>query len=297
MAQARNRHSIYQLPRRPTFVALPKSPFRIVRVAGDHLDRVTYGYKALCQAGRVRGVTRRLRAVVKAEDCNTKLLSIHACKTRGKYGRTKTGGGTMTNRIKGAPPIPRVVDLSEAPGERQSWNRPALVVYFWAAVELLFVTNPWQVSSGLRVLALRAFGADIGQGVVFRPRTRVKFPWKLKVGDRSWIGEGVWIHNQDQVTIGHDAVVSQETLITTGSHAHRTDMALITRPVHIDEGVWITARCVITGGVRIGRSALVKPMTVVSTDVQPGVIFGSAPPQDLGPRFPGASGKDEKRIS
>jgi len=166
-----------------------------------------------------------------------------------------------------------VIDLSKAPGERASWDRPAWQVYLWAVVELLLVTNPWQISSRVRVKALRAFGAEIGEGVVFRPRTRVRFPWKLHVGDRSWIGEGVWFHNQDHVYVGHDAVVSQECFITTGSHAHRTDMALITRPVTIGDGAWVTSRCVVTGGSTVGRSAVVAPLTVVSQDVPENVVL------------------------
>jgi len=179
----------------------------------------------------------------------------------------------------------RVIDLSRAPGEGFCWGRPRAVVYAWAVFELLFVTNPWQISSKLRVFVLRRFGAEIGEGVIYRPRTRVKFPWKLTVGDRCWIGEGVWIHNQDRVTIGHDTVLSQETMVTTGSHAHRRDMALITSPVEIGNGVWITTRCLVTGGVDIGDAALIKPMTVVSTNVPANAVVGSCAAVIQGERF------------
>ncbi|WP_298582740.1 acetyltransferase [uncultured Kocuria sp.] len=178
-----------------------------------------------------------------------------------------------------------VIDLSQAPGEGEAWNRPKWMIYLWSATELVLVTNPWQISSGLRTKALRAFGAKIGDGVIIRPRTRIKFPWNLEVGDRSWIGEGVWIHNQDQVTIGHDAVVSQETFITTGSHAHRKDMGLITRPVTIEDGAWVTSRCVVTGGVTVGRSALVQPLTLVNRDVGPNVVLGPPKADTKGRRF------------
>nr|WP_082697006.1 acetyltransferase [Kocuria polaris] len=185
-----------------------------------------------------------------------------------------------------------VIDLSKAPGSRETWDRPTWVVYLWSAAELVFVTNPWQISSSLRARVLRMFGARIGEGVLIRPRTRVRFPWKLSIGDRAWIGEGVWIHNQDQVTIGDDAVVSQDTFITTGSHAHRTDMGLITSPVIIDNGAWITSRCVVTGGVTVGRSALVQPLTRVSVDVPANAIFGAESPTVKGERFRTSNSKN-----
>lgn len=178
-----------------------------------------------------------------------------------------------------------VINLSQAPGERAAWDRPVWQVYLWAICELLFVTNPWQISSGIRVRVLRAFGARIGADVVFRPRTRVKFPWKLSIGDRSWIGEGVWFHNQAEIVVGHDAVVSQETFLTTGSHAHRRDMGLITRPIFIEDGVWITSRCVVLGGSRVRRAALVRPMSLVAgEDIPAGEIWGGNPLRKVGNR-------------
>jgi putative colanic acid biosynthesis acetyltransferase WcaF len=187
----------------------------------------------------------------------------------------------------------RVINLAEAPGKREAWSKPKGYVYLWAVVELMLVTNPWQVSSTIRVKALRAFGARIGDNVVFRPRTRVKFPWLLDIGDRSWIGEGAWIHNQDAVSIGNDVVVSQETLITTGSHAYRRDMALLTRPVIIEDGAWVTSRCIVTGGSRIGRSATIRPMTVVSGEIPEGVIYGTKTAEVIEYRFKEADGKND----
>lgn len=182
----------------------------------------------------------------------------------------------MSSDEEARSPVARVINLAEAPGERQAWGRPALVVYAWAAVELLIVHNPWQVSSALRVVVLRAFGAEVGEDVLIRPRTRFKFPWKLSIGDRSWIGEGAWIHNQDQVTIGSDVVVSQEVFITTGSHAVAADMALITRPVRIEDGAWLATRSMVLGGTVVGRSVVVAPNTVVppNTNIEEESVIG-----------------------
>lgn len=185
-----------------------------------------------------------------------------------------------------------IVDLSKAPGERMAWDKPRTVVYLWAIVELLLVTNPLQISSSVRIQALRLFGADIGAKVIFRPRTRVKFPWKLHVGDRSWIGEGVWFHNQDHIYIGHDVSISQETFLTTGSHG-RVDMALKTTPIVIDAGVWVTARCVVLGGSKIGTSALVRPLSVVRGVVPPNAVVEGVPAKVVGNRYPVTPEKDK----
>jgi putative colanic acid biosynthesis acetyltransferase WcaF len=174
---------------------------------------------------------------------------------------------------------------SGSPGEHEAWDRPKWMVYLWAIVELLFIFNPWQISSSLRIRMLRLFGAEIGSGVIFRPRTRVKFPWKLHIDSDCWIGEGVWFHNQNDIFVGHDVSISQESFLTTGSHAHRIDMALLTRPIRIEPGVWITSRCTILGGAQIGRSALVTPGTVVAGTVPPNTIVGSGSIQVIGKRF------------
>lgn len=187
-----------------------------------------------------------------------------------------------------------VIDLSKAPGARTAWGRPAWQVLLWGLVERLLVTNALQISSRLRVEVLRRFGATIGEGVILRPGLRVRFPWKLTIGDRSWIGEDVWLHNQDELVIGHDVVVSQGSFVTTGSHAHRRDMALITSPVTIEPGAWVTARCVVTGGVTIGRSALVAPNSVVQRDVPANAIVGNGPLQRLGDRFVDSSASTQE---
>lgn len=178
-----------------------------------------------------------------------------------------------------------VIDLSKAPGAGEEWGKPKWIVFVWAATEQLVLYNPWQISSKLRIRVLRLFGADIGREVIIRPRTRIRFPWNVRIGDRTWIGDGVWIHNRNKVEIGHDAVISQGTFVTTGSHAYRHDMGVTTKPVTIREGVWVTSQCVITGGVTIGRSAVIQPLTRVTEDVPTNAIYGSPAPTVIGTRF------------
>ncbi len=183
-----------------------------------------------------------------------------------------------------------VIDLSKAPGASEALHKPKWLTYSWSLMELVFVSNRLQISSRLRAWALRRYGATIGHGVVLRPRLRVKSPWNLEIGDRCWIGDGVWFHNRDRITVGSDVSISQETYLTTGAHAFRTDMALITNPIVIEDGVWLTSRCVVLGGAHIGRSAVISPLTVVRGDIPENAVVAAPAAVVVGQRFESVDG-------
>lgn len=169
------------------------------------------------------------------------------------------------------------INLAQAGNGSFTPGRPKWLIGVWLLVEWALVSNPLQISSRVRIGALRAFGAIIGDGVIMRQRIRVKFPWRLTIGDRSWIGEGVWIHNQGDLRIGADTVISQESFLTTGSHDVHATMDLIVRPVVIGDGVWVTSRCMVLSGVTIGDNAVVLPGSVVDRSLDPQKVYGGVP--------------------
>ncbi|GAA1273108.1 hypothetical protein GCM10009609_40240 [Pseudonocardia aurantiaca] len=93
------------------------------------------------------------------------------------------------------------------------------------------------------------------------------------------------MHNRAPLSIGSDVVVSQEVLITTGSHAFRTDMATTSAPITVHDGAWLTSRAVILAGSVIETSALVLPNTVVHGVVPAGSMFGIPTGNVVGKRF------------
>ena len=124
----------------------------------------------------------------------------------------------------------------------------------------------------------------------------MKFPWKLHVGSHSWIGEGVWFHNQDHIFISNDVVISQEAFLTTGSHRVRGDMGLVTKPIKVEAGAWITSRCIVLGGSQIGSSAIITPNSVVKAMqvVDSGAVFGQPDAVVLGSRYKRVTDNVEK---
>lgn len=120
---------------------------------------------------------------------------------------------------------------------------------------LLF--SSWLPGSAWRRSLLAAFGARIGRGVVLKPGLRVKFPWRLSIGDHAWIGEDVWIDNLAEVTIGAHACLSQGAYLCTGSHDWGKEaFDLITRAITIGDHAWLGARASLAPGSVLGEGAV-----------------------------------------
>ncbi|OBA86171.1 acetyltransferase [Mycobacteriaceae bacterium 1482268.1] len=142
----------------------------------------------------------------------------------------------------------------------------------WYAISDLLVTR-WWCPARLRTLVLRAFGAQIGKGTLIRHRVRLHWPWKLAVGTNSWIGEGTWILNLEQVTIGDDVCISQDVLLCTGSHDRRSPtFEFDNAPICVGDGAWIATRATVLRGVVIGDDAVVGATALVTSDVPAGAL-------------------------
>lgn len=136
----------------------------------------------------------------------------------------------------------------------------------------------WIPSSSLRVSLLRLFGARIGRGVVIKPSVSVKYPWHLSVGDQCWIGERAWIDNLTSVSIESNVCISQGAYLCTGNHDW-SDPAFGLRiaPIHLSEGSWAGARCILAPGVRLGRCAVASAGAVITGDVPDFAIYAGNP--------------------
>ncbi|MFM0629085.1 DapH/DapD/GlmU-related protein [Paraburkholderia xenovorans] len=179
----------------------------------------------------------------------------------------------------------RVIDLSQAGKGNYQARRGALIELIWFVLEACVINNKLLPFSGVRVALLRLFGAKIGTGCRFVHPVRVKAPWNLKVGDNCWFGVDVWIYNQTLIRIGSNVCISQGTFLTAGSHDMSTTMDLHVAPIIIEDGVWITSKCVVQMGVTIGRSAVVTPLSVVHRSLEAEGVYGGNPCRFIRNRF------------
>lgn len=124
--------------------------------------------------------------------------------------------------------------------------------------------STWLLSSSLRVRLLRAFGARIGQRVVFKPGVRVKYPWHLEVGDDCWIGEDAWIDNLTTVRLGNNVCVSQGAYFCTGNHDWSDPrFGLRIEAILLGEGAWAGAKSLLTPGTVLGDYAVAAAGSVI----------------------------------
>jgi putative colanic acid biosynthesis acetyltransferase WcaF len=148
----------------------------------------------------------------------------------------------------------------------------------WYFINILFFKNAFNISSGSKIFLLKMFGATLGRGVVIKPAVNIKYPWKLNVGNNSWIGEEVWIDNLSNVIIGANVTISQGALILTGSHDHTKEtFDFISFPVTLEDGVWIGAKAVVFGGVTCRSHSILGINSVAEQDMKAYVIYKGNP--------------------
>lgn len=132
--------------------------------------------------------------------------------------------------------------------------------------------------SVLKVWTLRRFGAEIGQGVRIKPGVKIKFPWRLTLGDWVWLGEAAWIDNVAPVAIADHVCISQGVYLCTGNHNWSDpSFALITAPIHIESRCWVGAKAVVGPGVTLGQGAVLCLGSVASRSLDPMMIYAGNP--------------------
>ena len=154
--------------------------------------------------------------------------------------------------------------------------------FIWYFVNAVFFKSSFFPFYSLKRAILKLFGADVGVDVIIKPNVNIKYPWKLKVGDYVWIGEGVWIDNLDFVSIGSHSCISQGALLLCGNHDYsKSSFDLMVKPIVLEEGVWIGAKSVVCPGVIIGSHGILCAGSVLSNDVKAYEIYRGNPAEKI----------------
>lgn len=98
----------------------------------------------------------------------------------------------------------------------------------------------------------------------------------LILGKGSFINSHCKIRCNDRIEIGDNCTISHDFTVMD-SDFHRLDGDNHTKPVRIEDHVWIGTRVTVLSGVTIGKGAVVAAGAVVTKDVPPGCLAGGVP--------------------
>lgn len=172
-------------------------------------------------------------------------------------------------------------------------GRPAFYVQLWWIVQALIVKPLPQICYPIRRALLRAFGAKIGKGVLIRPGVEVTFPWKLVIGDHSWIGNDVTLYSLGPISIGANTVISQKSYVCGADHDYgHVTFPIRERPIRIGDQVWIGGDVWVGPGVTIADGVVVGARSNVINDLPEAMVCVGSPCRPL--RHRGSASRDAR---
>lgn len=169
-------------------------------------------------------------------------------------------------------------------------GKSGIIVQLWWIVEALFFNPSPQILYGWRRFLLRLFGAKVGKGVVIRPSVKTTYPWKVSIGDYSWIGDNVVLYSLGEINIGSNAVISQKSYLCTGSHDfEKTTFDIFAKVITVEDEAWIASDVFVGPGVTIGKGAVVGARSSVFKSVEGGYVYAGNPLRRIKRRIDGSS--------
>jgi len=155
---------------------------------------------------------------------------------------------------------------------------PRWKIFLWSLFNYFILDSalPWPQSFKRRLLIM--FGAKVGKGLIIKIKVRIKYPWRLIIGDNCWIGEDVWIDNLENVAIANNVCLSQGALLLTGNHDYRqSNFAYRLAKIILEDGVWIGARGIVCAGVVCKSHSVLTVNSVATKQMEAWGIYSGNP--------------------
>jgi putative colanic acid biosynthesis acetyltransferase WcaF len=149
----------------------------------------------------------------------------------------------------------------------------------WNIVWTVFARPiPRSMFNSWKLFLLRCFGAKVHKTAVVYSGAKIYAPWNLEMGAYSCIASGVDCYNANKITIGAHSTISQKVSLYTASHDINTsNFKWFSKPIVIENQVWVAAESFVMAGVKIGEGAVVGARAAVFKDVEPWTVVGGNP--------------------
>jgi putative colanic acid biosynthesis acetyltransferase WcaF len=157
-------------------------------------------------------------------------------------------------------------------------KKSKLTLGLWLVLGAVFIQSKFPFPIFFKKMILKLFGAKIGSNFIIKTGVIIKYPWKLHLGDNVWIGENVWIDNLDDITIHSNVCISQGALLLTGNHDYKkSDFALVTGKIIIEDGVWIGAKSVVCPNIICKKNSILTVGSILQMNTMENGIYQGNP--------------------
>lgn len=157
-------------------------------------------------------------------------------------------------------------------------GRSGLIVQLWWMVDFFFFKLSPQIMYGWRRFLLRLFGAKIGKNVIIRPSATITYPWKVKIGDYSWIGDNVELYSLGEIEIGNNVVISQKSYLCAASHDYTKDnFPIFSQKITIEDECWLATDVYVAPGVTVGKGTVVGARSSVFKNLVGSKVYVGSP--------------------
>lgn len=103
----------------------------------------------------------------------------------------------------------------------------------------------------------------------------------IRVGNGTYLNRNTVVVAQKSVEIGSDCRIAWDVVIMDSDLHPLPGQELESKPIIIEDQVWIGCRSIILKGVRIGTGAVIAAGAVVTKDVPPFTVVGGVPARVL----------------
>lgn len=161
-------------------------------------------------------------------------------------------------------------------------GRNKIIVQLWWIIQsTLFAWSPQFCYSWRRFL-LRLFGAKIGKSVLIRSSAKFTYPWKVSIGDFSWIGDECVFYSLGNITVGKHVSIAHRDYFCTGFHnIHSLSFDIGQKPIVIEDECWIPNDIFVGPGVTIGKGTVVGARSTVLKNLPSGMICYGNPAKPI----------------
>jgi putative colanic acid biosynthesis acetyltransferase WcaF len=157
-------------------------------------------------------------------------------------------------------------------------GRSKFVVQLWWIIQETFFSWSPQFLYGWRAFLLKLFGAKIGKGVKIRSTVKITYPWKIVIGDYSWVGDDCTLYSLGNINIGSHVAIAHGVYFNTGGHDYsKPSFDIFSKQISIQNECWITNDVYIAPGVNIGQGTIVGARSSVFKDLPEGMICIGTP--------------------